>query len=152
MSIFFFSPCQNEEGGASGPLCSAVSEDTFKNHLDKVYTFFLTQPDWVERSKVKQEQCVLNMKAIDFSSSGKLKVEDDQGQIVCTLRGVEKMEGGGGMVAWCPQLGWNRILTYISAFFFFFRERKQLLPSCSWQKVVKVFKVVWNISGWDTDD
>lgn len=99
MSIFFFSPCQNEEGGASGPLCSAVSEDTFKNHLDKVYTFFLTQPDWVERSKVKQEQCVLNMKAIDFSSSGKLKVEDDQGQIVCTLRGVEKMEGGGGMVA-----------------------------------------------------
>lgn len=58
-------------------------------------------PDWVERSKVKQEQCVLNTKAIDFFffSRGKLKVEDDQGQIICTLRGGRKMEREGEMVA-----------------------------------------------------
>lgn len=85
---------------------------------------------------------------IFFFSRGKLKVEDDQGQIVCTLRGGRKMEREGEMVAWRPQLGWNRILTYISAFF---GERKQLLPSCSWQ-VVKVLKVVGNISGWDGEN
>jgi len=64
----------------------------------------LTQPAWVERSKVKQEQCFLNTKAF---SRGKLKVEDDHGQIVCTLERGKKWREKGKW--WLDVLNWAEI-------------------------------------------
>lgn len=52
-------------------------------------------------------------KLLIYPSRGKLKVEDDQGQCVCTLR-VKEREGRRG------EYGRNRILTYIYVFFFVF--------------------------------
>ncbi len=99
-----------------GPPDFSLSENTFKNIwplLDKVYIFLLTQSYWVERSKVKQEQCVLNTEAIDFSSRGKLKVEDTQGQIVCTLRGKNRGEWWSGILNWAETQSWPTSLLFL---------------------------------------
>lgn len=111
-----------------GPPCSVLSENTFKNIwplLDKVYIFLLTQSDWVERSKVKQEQCVLNTEAIDFSSRGKLKMEDAQSQIVCTGK---KREWWSGILNWAEtQFSPTSLLFLVNWNYFC-----QVIPGKSW--------------------